>query len=71
MFIWQIKQVVRIVVLLIWSVLGFLLWIPLLVRMTFYFTFMVMASTFARADMKGHKSVSIGLFPFTYMDSEP
>lgn len=47
-----IRMMVWITVTTIWIVVGFLFWIPFLLRIVFYYTGMVVISTFTDADMQ-------------------
>jgi CRISPR/Cas system-associated protein Cas10 (large subunit of type III CRISPR-Cas system) len=46
-----LRVVVTIIVLIIWSIVGFLFWIPLLGRMIIWYTSMITISTFRQVDI--------------------
>ncbi|SUS06165.1 hypothetical protein DF3PB_2490002 [uncultured Defluviicoccus sp.] len=50
--VYAIKFLIMILVMVIWSVLGLLLWIPLLFRVVAGYTMIVMASTFSNQDTR-------------------
>lgn len=50
-FEWVITQLIRVIVLTLWLVIGFLLWVPLLVRMISSLAFNAMVSTYTKADV--------------------
>jgi len=50
--VFLIRVIVIIIVLVIWSVIGFLFWIPLLIKMIGYFSSMITISTFRNIDIR-------------------
>ncbi len=47
-----IRFVVVVIVLLLWTIIGFIIWIPLLIRMIAYFSGMITISTFRKTDIR-------------------
>ncbi len=50
--IYTIRVFITVVILLIWSVIGLMFWIPLMIRMVAYFCGMITISTFQNVDIK-------------------
>ena len=50
--VYLIRIFVTFIVLAIWTVIGFLFWIPLLIRMIAYFSSMITISTFRRIEIR-------------------
>jgi len=50
--IYTIRVLVTLIVLFIWTIIGFLFWIPLLLKMIAYFSSMITISTFRNVQIK-------------------
>ena len=70
-FIQGIKWIVYIVVMLMWAVIGFALWVPLIFRMTLRFTATVMLEAISTdknytAIMEARMNYAIAFYPQTF-----
>jgi len=70
LFIFIIRLIVTFVVLGIWTVIGFVLWIPLLTRMIAYFSGIVVTSAFSRKvstdEAQKHLNFAIEFYVYGY-----
>ncbi|MDY7032936.1 MAG: hypothetical protein SVY10_13635 [Thermodesulfobacteriota bacterium] len=57
-FVIIVREIVRLIVLCLWCIIGFFFWVPLLLRMVAYFTWSIAVSSFTGVSMaKGQKGL--------------